>query len=260
MPGLGVVRGRRERARLEPGAVKRRHRAPPPEAAGERLGDASRAVARDGDHRHAGRLLLEPAALLQHPGELARHRCGEAGVPLEQGAEAIGVDGEQTAVAERANGRRARLAGQERQLADRRAGTEHAHHSGAVLCVDDDLEATADDDEAGVARIASAEEPLAGVEPDLARVREQLFEHVLGDVCEERREGLRRRGELGHRRSPLRGAAPISTRLRTRVRSSRDVRIPPRGPNAPAPPIVRLVGLCANCRPRRRGLGRPDSL
>ena len=137
---LGVVRGGGEPAGLQARPVEGRDRAPPSERPRQLRGDPGRAVTRDRDHGDARLGLLQAAASLELARELARQGGAEGRITFEQHAEPDGVELEQPRVPERPYRRGPRLACQQRELTDRRAGAEHAGHPRAVLRVDDDFQ------------------------------------------------------------------------------------------------------------------------
>ncbi len=169
------------------------------ELSGERdrvgAGAAERA---DRDHARTNRRREQLAARLQLQRERPRNRHREARVALEQRVEHVGLELEQLTVADRLHGRRARRAGEKRELADRRSRAELAHHFRAVLLLDEHPEPAAAHEVEAIARVALADEHVA--RPDLQRpcVLEEGFERLRVGARQKRklREQILRRDEL----------------------------------------------------------------
>ena len=113
----------------------------------------------DGENRRPYLRQIEPAARLELACELPRDRGGKGAVLLHQTSEVLGVDLEETAVADGAHRGGTRRAGQEPELAEGCADAQLAQHPTVGV---DCLQPTREHDEELVGRLARVEEPVAG--------------------------------------------------------------------------------------------------
>ena len=98
----------------------------------------------------------------------------------------ISVQLEQLAVPNRLHGRRPRRAGQERELADRRARSELANGAQAVLLIDEHSKPPAADEKQAIRWISLPNDHLAGAHLDRPQALGELRQRLLVGAGEER--------------------------------------------------------------------------
>ena len=123
----------------------------------------------------------------------AQHRAQDVAVVREHARQRVAIDAQELGGLRAHDGRRARLIGHQRDLADERAGPEPRHVDvRRALGLDRDL--ALDDHVQRVARIALAKQQLPAIERDELEVRDQRLERVARQPGEQRRRGERAGG------------------------------------------------------------------
>ena len=170
MLALEAVEQRAVAGRVVPGPiwVEQRGRTPVAKALGKRGAERrAREAIPDRGHRdrHRSRCVeaLEPAARLQLLAQRPQ-QLGREGARVDQLAEALGRELEQLAVAAGADRGRARLARQQRELADGGPAIEHADH-GRLGPLDHRLEPAGEHHVHCARLLAGAKQPLPGRDP-----------------------------------------------------------------------------------------------
>ena len=194
---MGVlVLGALDRSRARCGRVEHLDRAVPLQGASKRAGDRANRHVRphpaDRDQRRAGGRRVQAAAGLELERELPCDCGRERLISLQELDERAARQAKERRVAHGLDGRRARRARQECELADRRTRAEDAERSLLAAGLRDDAETSTDDDVQVVGFVSFAEQPVAGEQPERTGVRGKVGQSLLARACEQR-HALKRR-------------------------------------------------------------------